>query len=252
MSGSRYSLHGKVAVVTGSSRGIGRAAALALAAEGSNVVVNYLKDKEDAEETLVQLNRIGVESFVMQADVRVFAEAEKLVRSAVDKLGRIDILVNNAGIVQDRTLIKMSLDEWENVLRTDLTGVFHCSKAAAKRMSEQKSGRIINISSVVGQMGNFGQTNYAASKAGVLGFTKALARELADKGITVNAVCPGFVATNMVKRLSNNVQTELLRNIPLKRFGKPEEIADMIVFLASERSSYITGQAFNVNGGMLM
>ncbi len=252
MNGSRYSLRGKAAVVTGSSRGIGRATALALATEGCNVVVNYLKDKDQAEETLSQIIKVGVESFAIQADVRVFPDAEKLVGSAVDRFGRIDILVNNAGIVQDKTLLKMTLKEWENVLLTDLTGVFHCSKVAAQRMAEQQSGRIINISSIVGQMGNFGQTNYAASKAGVLGFTKALARELADKGVTVNAVCPGFVATNLVKRLPDNIQAELLRNIPLRRFGKPEEIADMIVFLASDRSSYITGQAFNVNGGMLM
>lgn len=252
MSGFNSSLKGKNALITGSSMGIGRATALRLAEGGANVAVNYLKHKEKAEEIVAQIKKMGRKSFQLQADVRVFEQVERLVNSAAEKFGHLDILVNNAGIVEDHTLLKMSLSEWDNVLRTNLSGVFYCSKLAAADMARRGNGRIINISSIIGQMGGFGQTNYAASKAGVLGFTKSLARELADKGVTVNAVCPGFIDTDMVRRMPEAVKQDLLQRIPLKRFGKPEEVAELIVFLASDRASYITGQAFNVNGGLYM
>jgi 3-oxoacyl-[acyl-carrier protein] reductase len=252
MSYSKYNLKGKIALITGSSRGIGRATALRLAEEGANVVIDYLRHKENAEETVSQIRKMNRESVAVQADVGIFKEAKKLVNTAVKKFGQIDILVNNAGIVEDRTLLKMNLEQWRSVLQTNLFGVFYCSKLAAKEMVKRNSGRIINIASIVGQTGNFGQTNYSASKAGVIGFTKSLAHELATKGITVNAVSPGFTDTDMVRKLPEAVRTALLQRIPLKRFGRPEEIAEMIVFLASDRSSYITGQVFNVNGGLLM
>ena len=248
----RYDLEGKTAIITGSSRGIGRATALRMAEERVNVVVNYLEHNRSAEEVVKRIRKMGCKSFKIKADVRNFEEVQKLVNITMEKFGRIDVLVNNAGIVEDRTLIKMSLEEWKNVIRTNLTGVFYCSKLVAQEMVKQGSGRIINISSVVGQIGNFGQTNYSASKAGVLGFTKSLARELADKGITVNAVCPGFIDTDMVRKLPDKVKEEILRKIPLKRFGKPQEVAEIIVFLSSNRSSYITGQTFNINGGSFM
>lgn len=246
------SLKGKVAIVTGSSRGIGRASALALAREGANVVINYLEHEKEADKIVDIIRKMGRQSLKVQADVRKFQEVLKMVDIAIKTFGRIDILVNNAGIVRDRTLLKMEPNEWETVLATNLTGVFHCTKAVLEIMLRQKSGRIINISSVVGQMGNFGQTNYVASKAGVIGFTKSLARELVRKGITVNAIAPGFTETGLVKSLPETIKAKLLERIPMGRFAKPEEIAAVIVFIASDASSYVTGQVINVNGGMYM
>jgi 3-oxoacyl-[acyl-carrier protein] reductase len=248
----KVNLKGKVAIVTGSSRGIGRASALALAKEGINVVVNYLEHEKEAEETVDVIRKMDCQSLKVQADVCKVDDVLKMVEIAMKTFGRIDILVNNAGIVRDRTLLKMEPIEWENVLATNLTGIFNCTKAVLETMLKQKSGRIINISSVVGQRGNFGQTNYAASKAGIIGFTKSLARELASKGITVNAIAPGFTETSLVKNLPEKVKTQLLEQIPMRRFAKPAEIAAVVVFLASDASSYVTGQVINVNGGMYM
>lgn len=248
----KVKLKGKVAIVTGSSRGIGRASALALAKEGINVVVNYLEHEKEAEETVGVIRKMDCQSLKVQADVCKVEDVLKMVEIAIKTFGRIDILVNNAGIVRDRTLLKMEPIEWENVLATNLTGIFNCTKAVLETMLKQKSGRIINISSVVGQRGNFGQTNYAASKAGIIGFTKSLARELACKGITVNAIAPGFTETSLVKNLPEKIKTQLLEQIPMRRFAKPAEIAAVIVFLASDASSYVTGQVINVNGGLYM
>jgi 3-oxoacyl-[acyl-carrier protein] reductase len=248
----KVNLKGRVAIVTGSSRGIGRASALALAREGADIVVNYLECEKEADEIVDIIRKMGRQSFKVQADVRKFQCVLKMVEVTIKTFGRIDILVNNAGIIRDNTLRKMKLKEWENVLATNLTGVFHCTRAVLGTMLKQESGRIINISSVVGQMGNFGQTNYAASKAGVIGFTKSLARELARKGITVNAIAPGFTETSLVKNLPEKIKAELLERIPMKRFARPEEIAAVVVFLASDASSFITGEVVNVNGGMYM
>lgn len=242
----------KVALITGSSRGIGKATALRLAEDGVNVIINYLNYEKGAEGTAQEIRKMGCKVFTFQADIRSFKETQNLVNFTIEKFAKIDILVNNAGIVQDRTLQKMSLEEWENVIRTNLTGVFYCSKLVIPEMAKQKSGRIINVCSVVGQIGNFGQANYAAAKAGILGFTKSLALEVASKGITVNAVCPGFIDTDMVRKLDSQIKEELLQRIPLRRFGYPREVAELIAFLASERSSYITGQTFNINGGLFM
>lgn len=248
----KVKLKWKVAIVTGSSRGIGRASALALAKEGMDVVVNYLDLEKEAEKTVGLIRKMGCQSLKVQADVGKLEDVLKMVELAIKTFGRIDVLVNNAGIVRDKTLLKMKPIEWDTVLATNLTGVFNCTKAVLETMLKQKSGRIINISSVIGQMGNFGQTNYAASKAGIIGFTKSLARELARNGITVNAIAAGFTETSLVKNIPEKVKTQLLEQIPMQRFAKPEEIAAVVVFLASDASSFITGQVVNVNGGLYM
>ncbi len=241
----------KVAVVTGASRGIGRSISLALAAEGAKIVAVDL-NIEDTEKAAQEIRALGAEALAVQGNVTVADDAERMIDAAVEKFGRVDILVNNAGITRDGLLLRMKDEDWDAVLGVNLNGAFICSRAAAKVMAKQRSGRIINIASVVGQMGNAGQANYCASKAGLIGLTKSNARELAKRNITVNAVAPGFIATAMTDALSEKVRQELAAQIPLERLGTAEDIANAVVFLAAERSGYITGQVIGVNGGMYM
>lgn len=242
----------KVALVTGASRGIGRAAALALAAEGAKVIVNYAGNVKAAEEVKAVIEQNGGEVLLAQADVSDSAAVDEMFAAIVEKFGTVDILVNNAGITRDGLLARMKDEDFDAVIATNLKGVFHCTKAAAKIMMKKKSGRIVNMSSVVGLTGNAGQTNYAAAKAGVIGFTKSAAKELASRGITVNAVAPGFIATDMTSVLPDKTKEELATAIPLKSMGKPEDVANAVVFLVSDKASYITGQVINVDGGMVM
>ncbi|NES83621.1 MAG: 3-oxoacyl-[acyl-carrier-protein] reductase, partial [Moorea sp. SIO2B7] len=233
------------------SRGIGRATALALATEGAKVVVNYARSSAAADEVVEEITEAGGEAIALQADVSKADEVDNLIKQTLEKFSRIDVLVNNAGITRDTLLMRMKPEDWQAVIDLNLTGVFLCTKAVTKPMVKQRSGRIINITSVAGLMGNPGQANYSAAKAGVIGFTKTVAKELASRGVTVNAVAPGFIQTDMTSELKS--PEEILKFIPLNRFGKPEEIAGMIRFLAADpAASYITGQVFNVDGGMVM
>ena len=243
-------LKDKVALVTGASRGIGQATALELAKHGAKVVVNYARSSEAAEGTAEAISNAGGEAIAVKADVSQAEEVDNLIKTTLDKFGRIDVLVNNAGITEDTLLLRMKPEQWQVVIDLNLTGVFLCTKAVSKPMIKQRSGRIINIASVAGQMGNPGQANYSAAKAGVIGFTKTVAKELANRGVTVNAIAPGFIATDMTEDLKSDKIIEL---IPLNRYGKPEEVAGTIRFLAADpAASYITGQVFNVDGGMVM
>ncbi|ELR99681.1 3-oxoacyl-[acyl-carrier-protein] reductase [Gloeocapsa sp. PCC 73106] len=240
----------RVAIVTGASRGIGRSAALALAHEGAKVVVNYSRSQEPALTLVEEITQTGGEAIALSADVSQSEQVEGLIKTTMDTWGRIDVLVNNAGITRDNILLRMKTEDWQAVIDLNLTGVFLCTRAVSKVMLKQRSGRIINITSVAGLMGNPGQANYSAAKAGVIGFTKSVAKELAGRGITVNAVAPGFIATDMTKDIPSE---EIIKLIPLGRFGQPEEVAGMIRFLAGDpASAYITGQVFNVDGGMVM
>ncbi len=248
--GEAMRLKGRVAVVTGGSRGIGRAIALALAEEGADVAVNYQRNEAMAREVAQAIERTGRVSDIYQADVSDPEQVQRMRDAVLTRFQRADILVNNAGINRDKSFAKMDDDTWRSVIAVNLNGVFYCTKVFLDGMAARSYGRIINISSIVGQMGNFGQANYAAAKAGLLGFTKTLARELAGKGITVNAIAPGFIETDMVSGVPDDVKQKLLAQIPLRRFGKPEEVAKAVVFLGSEDASYITGQVLNVNGGM--
>ena len=240
----------QVAIVTGASRGIGRATAIALAAKGVKVVVNYAQSSGAAEEVVKEIEKSGGNAIAIKADVSKTEEVDSLIDQTLKTFGRIDILVNNAGITRDTLLLRMKLEDWQAVIDLNLTGVFLCTKAASKVMLKQKSGRVINITSVAGLMGNPGQANYSAAKAGVIGFSKTVAKELAVRGITVNAVAPGFIVTDMTNDLKAD---EILKYIPLARYGQPEEVAGMIRFLATDpAAAYITGQVFNVDGGMVM
>ncbi len=243
-------LSDRVGIITGASRGIGRSIALALAAEGAKVVVNYASSSSAAEEVVGAITEAGGEAIALQADVSKLDQVEALVNQTLEKFSRIDVLVNNAGITRDTLLLRMKPEDWQAVIDLNLTGVFLCTRAVSKVMLKQKSGRMINIASVSGQMGNPGQANYSAAKAGVIGFTKTVAKELATRGITVNAVAPGFIETDMTHDLKSE---EIIKYIPLGRYGKPEEVAGMVRFLAAdEAAGYITGQVFNVDGGMVM
>ena len=244
-------LRDQVAVVTGGSRGIGRSVALALAAEGAKVVVNYASSSGAAEAVAAEIAQLGSEAITLQANVAEAEQVDGLFHAVMEKWGRIDVLVNNAGIARDTLLLRMKLEDWQAVIDLNLTGVFLCTKAASKVMLKQRSGRIINLTSVVGEMGNPGQANYSASKAGVIGFTKTVAKEVASRGITVNAVAPGFIQTDMTADLKAG--EEILKLIPLNRYGQPEEVAGLVRFLAADpAAAYITGQIINIDGGMVM
>ena len=247
---SSQRLSDRVAIITGASRGIGRAVALALAAEGAKVVVNYASSSDAAQQVVTAITDAGGSAIALQADVSKLEQVDALFNETLEKFGRVDVLVNNAGITRDTLLLRMKPEDWQAVIDLNLTGVFLCTRAVSKLMLKQRSGRIINIASVSGQMGNPGQANYSAAKAGVIGFTKTVAKELASRGITVNAVAPGFIATDMTSELKSE---EILKYIPLGRYGEPEEVAGMVRFLAADSAAaYITGQVFNVDGGMVM
>ena len=245
-------LDGKVALVTGGSRGIGRAIAVALAREGAKVAINFAGNEKAAEETKALVEQAGSEAILLKADVSDKDADAALIDTVIKTYGKIDILVNNAGITRDSLMLRMKEDDFDAVIDTNLRSVFYLTKAAAKSMMKKRTGRIINMSSVVGLTGNAGQVNYAAAKAGVLGITKSAAKELASRGITVNAVAPGFIETDMTDVLSDTVKESLLHDIPLKRMGEPKDVANAVLFLASDQSAYITGQVIHVDGGLVM
>lgn len=245
-------LEGKVAVVTGASRGIGRAIALKLADEGAKVVVNYSGSQAKAEEVVATIQASGGEAIAVQASVSKTEEVTALMDAAVKTFGALDILVNNAGITRDNLLMRMKEEEWDDVLDTNLKGVFLCTKAVTRQMMKQRAGRIINISSIVGVAGNAGQANYVAAKAGVIGLTKTTAKELASRNILVNAIAPGFIETEMTEQLPEDLKQGMLTQIPLAKLGQPEDIAKAVAFLASEDANYMTGQTLHIDGGMVM
>ena len=242
----------KCAVVTGASRGIGKETALALANAGYDVVINYVNSETAALEIVSQIENIGAKAIAVKADTGDFLDAEMLIKKAVETFGGIHVLVNNAGITRDGLIARMKEEDFDQVIETNLKGTFNCIKHATSFMMKQREGRIINLTSVVALIGNAGQANYCASKAGVIGLTKSVARELGSRGVTCNAVAPGFIETDMTKSLPESVNESMLNQIPLKRFGSPTDVANVIVFLASEQASYITGQTINVDGGMAM
>ncbi|CAG9619742.1 3-oxoacyl-[acyl-carrier-protein] reductase [Sutcliffiella rhizosphaerae] len=245
-------LKGKTAVVTGASRGIGRAIALELADQGANIVVNYSGSEAKAHEVVELIKEKGSQAVAIRANVSNMDEVQAMMKEAVSQFETIDILVNNAGVTRDNLLMRMKEDEWDDVININLKGVFNATKAVTRQMMKQRSGRIINIASIVGVMGNAGQANYVAAKAGVIGLTKTTARELASRHITVNAVAPGFITTDMTDKLTEEVKTVMLKQIPLARFGEAKDIASVVSFLASEKSGYMTGQTLHVDGGMVM
>lgn len=246
------SLTGKNALVTGASRGIGRAIAVELAKNGANIAISYVNNKDKAEEVVNEIKRYGVKAIAVKADVSKEEEVLNMVKIVKESIGSIDILVNNAGINRDNLLMRMSTEDWDKVIDTNLKGTYLCSKALIRDMIKKKSGKIINIASVAGVAGNFGQTNYSASKAGVIGFTKSLAKEVASRGINVNAIAPGLIETDMTLALKEDIRDSLVKNIPMGRLGTVQDIANIVIFLASEKSNYITGQVINVDGGMIM
>lgn len=245
-------LKGKCAVVTGASRGIGKAIALKLASLGANLVLNYRNSESEALEVEKQIKEMGVDAITVRGDISKLEDVENIVNTAKDKFGVIDIMVNNAGITKDNLIIRMKEEDFDKVIDVNLKGVFNCLKVIAPIMIKQRHGKIINLSSVVGISGNASQVNYSASKAGVIGMTKSLAKEIGSRGINVNAVAPGFIETDMTGELSEKVKEEYKKNIPLRRTGKPEDVANVVAFLASESSDYVTGQVIHVDGGMLM
>jgi len=245
-------LKGKCAIVTGASRGIGKAVALKLASLGANIVINYRSNEKEALEVESQIKELGVETLCVKGDISKSDEVEKLIASAKEKFGSIDIMVNNAGITKDTLILRMKEEDFDSVIDVNLKGVFNCLKAITPIMIKQKHGKIINLSSVVGISGNAGQVNYSASKAGVIGMTKSLAKELGSRGINVNAVAPGYIETDMTESLGEKYKEEMKNSIPLKRLGTANDVAEVVAFLASESSNYVTGQVIQVDGGMLM
>ncbi|CEP81680.1 3-oxoacyl-[acyl-carrier-protein] reductase [Paraclostridium sordellii] len=245
-------LNGKVALITGGSRGIGKAIAIKLASYKANIVINYTSNKEHALKVKEEIESYGVKSIVIKCDVSKSDEVNNMIEEVVKEFGQIDILVNNAGITRDGLLMRMKEEDFDSVIDINLKGVFNCTKSATKYMMKKRYGKIINISSVVGLIGNAGQANYCASKAGVIGLTKSSARELASRNINVNAIAPGFIDTDMTSVLNENLKETMLKNIPQNRFGSSEDVANLVLFLVSDMSSYITGQIINVDGGMVM
>lgn len=252
MDENKNNLAGKIAVVTGGSRGIGRAIVLRLASAGATVIINYQKNEEKAKSILEEVQSRGGNGELLRFDVSDEKEVTESFSYILKKYDKINILINNAGITRDNLLIRMKSEEWREVMKVNLDGVFYCTRASLRPMLKQHSGVIINITSVVGMMGNPGQANYCAAKAGVIGFTKAVAREVASRNIRVNAVAPGFIETDMTMNLSEEVRKNILLSLPSQRFGAPEEVAELVYFLVTDSASYITGQVFGINGGLLM
>ena len=244
-------LKGRVALITGAAQGIGKSVALLLAQNGADIVVSDI-NLEKAEETAKEIESIGSKAIAIKVDVANLKDVERMVESILEKFGKIDILVNNAGITRDKLILRMTEEDWDAVLNVNLKGTFNCTKAVVRHMAKQRSGKIVSIASVVGEMGNAGQVNYSASKAGVIGLTKTIAREFAQRRINVNAIAPGYIETPMTEVLPEKVKEELKRLIPMERLGKPEDVAEAVLFLVSEDSNYITGQVLNVNGGIYM
>src|SRR5665648_63193 len=246
-------LTGKVALITGSARGIGKAIALELANHGANIVINDILPKIEMDKTVEEVKQIGNNVLGIRADITSFDEVENMIKEIVNQFGKIDILVNNAGITRDSLLIRMKEEDWDAVIRINLKGTFNCSKAVAKYMMKQKSNdKIVNIASVIGLVGNIGQANYSASKAGIIGLTKSIAKEFALRNINVNAIAPGFIETDMTKKLPEKIREDLQQQIPLKRLGTVQDVAKVVYFLVSDAANYITGQVINVDGGMVM
>nr|WP_298844542.1 3-oxoacyl-[acyl-carrier-protein] reductase [uncultured Clostridium sp.] len=245
-------LKGKTAVITGASRGIGRSIALKLAKQGANVVVNYRNSVDAVAQVVKEIEALGVKVLAIQADISSYSDVEKMMKKCVEEFGSIDILVNNAGITKDGLLMRMKEEDFDSVIDINLKGAFNCTRHVSAIMLKQRSGRIINISSVTGITGNAGQVNYSAAKAGIIGMTKSVAREFGSRGVTCNAVAPGFIQTDMTESLPNKVKDAMMSTIPLKRLGRPEDVANVVAFLATDEAAYITGQVINVDGGMVM
>ncbi|MGI5857892.1 MAG: 3-oxoacyl-[acyl-carrier-protein] reductase [Tepidanaerobacteraceae bacterium] len=244
-------LAGKVCLVTGGSRGIGRGICMELARDGAHIIVNYSSDEKAAAEAVSEVKRLGTKARMYKADVSSFVQVSKMIEDVYNEFGRIDVLINNAGVAKDTLILRMTEEDWNKVIDINLKGIFNTSKACVKYMVKQKEGKIINLSSIVGIYGNAGQVNYAAAKAGIIGFTKSLAKELGSRGITVNAVAPGFIKTDMTLSLLNK-DTKISDKIPLKRIGTPEDVANVVAFLASKKADYVTGQVLSIDGGLTL